>query len=127
MPNTHRVVATAECVPRDAQEGTWEGGSDVYIPFRGWNSYAGSGHEEPVLAIGENRICYLCFSPDHFIGSCPQLTPEQRVIVQRNRARKCRMVRKPTGRCREIVPSGIFNGPMLRIQWGRPLDNITAP
>jgi hypothetical protein len=33
-PNTHRVVATTVCVPRDAQEGTWEGVFDVSIPSR---------------------------------------------------------------------------------------------
>jgi hypothetical protein len=68
-PNTHRVVATAECVPWDAQEGTWEGGYDVSIPSRRWTNYAGSVQEEPFLAIGEHWSCYLCFSPDHFIGS----------------------------------------------------------
>jgi hypothetical protein len=126
-PNTHRVVATTECVPRDAQEGTWEGGSDVSIPIRVWTSYAGLGQEEPVLAIGEHRSCYLCFSPDRFIGSCPQLTRSNVRSCNVIALRKCRMVRKPTGRRREIAPSGIFNGPMLRSPWGLPLDNMTEP
>jgi hypothetical protein len=119
-PNTHRVVATTECVPRDAQEGTWEGGSDVSIPIRVWTSYAGLGQEEPVLAISEHRSSYLCFSPDHFIGSCPQLTPEQRAIVQRNRATQMQNGEKAYGQTQRDCPIGNFQRPYVTKPMGPP-------
>jgi hypothetical protein len=112
-PDNHRVVATTECVPKAVQEGTWEGGSDVSIPSRGCTSYAGSAQKEPVLAIGEYRSCYLCFSPDLFIGSCPQLTPEQRAIVQRNRATQMKNGEKAYGQTQRDRPIGNFQRPYV--------------
>lgn len=86
-PNTHRVVATVDYDTRDSLDnGAWEGGSDISVPTRDWTSCAGSAQEDPVLAIGDNRNCYLCFSPDHFIVNCPNLTAEQRASILRRRA-----------------------------------------
>jgi hypothetical protein len=104
----------------DAQEGTWEGGSEMSIPSRGWTSYAGPGQEEPVLAIGEHRSCYLCFSPDRFIGSCPQLTPEQRAIVQLNRATQMQNGEKAYGQTQRDRPIGNFQRPYVTKPMGPP-------
>jgi hypothetical protein len=86
-PTTNRVVATVDYATRDSLHGDmWEGESDISVPTRDWTSCAGSAQDEQVLAVGVNRNCYLCFSPDHFIVNCPNLTAEQRASILRKRA-----------------------------------------
>jgi hypothetical protein len=81
-PTTHRIVATVDYATRDSLHGDiWEGEWDISVPTRDWTSCAGSAQDEQVLAIGDNRNCYLCFSPDHFILNCPNLTAEQRASI----------------------------------------------
>jgi hypothetical protein len=83
-PNTHPVMtAAAECYTESYPIGSVsDGGSDVSVPTTGWASAAGSAFEEPVMAVGDGtRICYLCFSPDHYILGCPQLTPQQKEMA----------------------------------------------
>jgi hypothetical protein len=66
-PTTHLVVATVDYATRDSLHGDmWEGELDISVPTRDWNSCAGSAQDEQVLAAGDNRNCYLCFSPDNF-------------------------------------------------------------
>lgn len=87
-PNTHPVMAVAaECATEHSPMGLFtDGGSDVSVPTRGWASVAGSASEEPVMAVGERtRTCFLCFSPDHYILGCPQLTPQQKAMAHQKR------------------------------------------
>jgi hypothetical protein len=68
-PTTHTVLtAAAECYKEPYPMGlVSDGGSDVYVPTRGWASAAGSTFEEPVMAVGDRtRTWYLCFSPEHY-------------------------------------------------------------
>jgi hypothetical protein len=86
-PTTHRVVATVDYASRDYPHGdTWEGESDISVPTRDWTSCAGSAQDDQVLAVGDKRKYYLCFSPDHFIVNCPNLTAEQRASIIRKLA-----------------------------------------
>jgi hypothetical protein len=111
-PNTHRVVATVDYPTRDSFEGgTWEGGSDISVPTRDWTSCAGSAQDEQVLAMGDNRNCYLCFSPDHFIVNCPNLTAEQRASILRKRAT-------------QLQNGGLAYGSKLM---DRPMGNTSRP
>jgi hypothetical protein len=71
---------------KSLENDAWEGGSDISAPTRDWTSRAGSAQEDPVLAIGDNRACYLRFSRDHFIFHCPNLTAEQGASILRRRA-----------------------------------------
>jgi hypothetical protein len=71
---------------KSLENDAWEGGSDISGPTRDWTSRAGSAQEDPVLAIGDNRACYLRFSRDHFIFHCPNLTAEQGASILRRRA-----------------------------------------
>jgi hypothetical protein len=111
-PTTHRVVATVDYATRDSLHGdTWEGESDISVPTRDWTSCAGSAQDEQVLAVGNNRNCYLCFSPDHFIVNCPNLTAEQRASILRKRAAQSQN-------------GGLAYGPKL---FDRPMGNIQKP
>jgi hypothetical protein len=87
-PNTHPVMAVAaECATEPSPLGLFtDDGSDVSVPTRGWASAAGSAFEEPVMAVGDRtRTCYLCFSPDHYILGCPQLTTQQKEMAHQKR------------------------------------------
>jgi hypothetical protein len=111
-PNTRRVVATVDYATRDSLHGDiWEGESDISVSTRHWNSCAGSAQNEQVLAVGDNRNCYLCFSPDHFIVNCPNLTTEQRASILRKRASQSQN-------------GGLAYGPKL---FDRPMGNIQRP
>jgi hypothetical protein len=92
-------AAVADCAPGNASYA----GSDLSAPTRGWASVAGSAAEEPVdvMAVSSHsRGCFLCFEPGHFLQECPQLTPEQRALAQRNRE-----ALPPRGRGYSFAPS----------------------
>jgi hypothetical protein len=111
-PTTHRVVATVEYATRDSLHGdTWEGESDISVPTRDWTSCDGSAQDEQVLAVGNNRNCYLCFSPDHFIVNCPNLTAEQRASILRKRVAQSQN-------------GGLAYGPKI---FDLPMGNIQRP
>ena len=109
-PNTHRVAATVDYATRDSlEDGAWDGGSDVSVPTRDWTSCAGSVQDDQVLAIGENRNCYLCFTPGHFIVDCPNLTEEQRATILRKRAAQSQNGGLPYGS--KIMDRHVGNNP----------------
>jgi hypothetical protein len=89
----------------------WEGESDISVPTRDWNSCGGSAQDYQVLGVGDNRNWYLCFSSDHFIVNCPNLTAEQRASILRKRAAKSQN-------------GGLAYGPKL---FDRPMGNIQRP
>jgi hypothetical protein len=130
-PTTHRVVATVYYATRDSLHGDiWEGESDISVPTRDWTSCAGSAQDDQVLAVGDNRNCYLCFSPDHFIVNCPNITAEQRASILRkllDALLSRRMVDWPTGRSYLTVPWGIVRGPTLLSPWGSQMDTRKEP
>ena len=109
-PNTHRVAATVDYATRDSlEDGAWDGGSDVSVPTRDWTSCAGSVQDGQVLAIGENRNCYLCFTPGHFIVDCPNLTEEQRATILSKRAAQSQNGGLPYGS--KIMDRHVGNNP----------------
>jgi hypothetical protein len=111
-PTTHRVVATVDYATRDSLQGDmWEGESDISVPTRHWTSCAGSAQDNQVLAVGDNRNCYLCFGPDNFIVNCPNLTAEQLAPILRKRAAQSQN-------------GGLAYGPKLV---DRPMGNIQKP
>jgi hypothetical protein len=83
-PKTHDVMAVAtEYATEIFPMGLFtDGGYDVSVPTRGWASVAGSASEEPVMTVSERtRTIFLCFSPDHYILGCPQLTSQQKAMA----------------------------------------------
>jgi hypothetical protein len=83
--------------------------SDISVPTRGWTSAAGSAYEEPVMSVTERtRTCFLCFSPDHYILGCPQLTPQKKAMARQKRL-AFSQIEKPFGS--GDVPFG-FNKPI---------------
>jgi hypothetical protein len=65
---------------------SYESGSEISIPTRGWQSAAGSAVDDAAYAISpQGRSCFLCFGKDHFVMECPFLTPETKALVQQKR------------------------------------------
>jgi hypothetical protein len=76
------MAAAAECDQERSTMKCFDDTSDISVTTRGWASVAGSASEEPVMTGGERtRTCFLCFSPDHYIVGCPQLTSQQKAMV----------------------------------------------
>jgi hypothetical protein len=87
-PTTHPVMtaATKSSTEPFPMRLVSDGGSDVSVPTGGWASAAGSAFEEPVMAAGDRtRTCYMCFSPDHYILGCPQLTSQHKKMAHQKR------------------------------------------